>query len=36
MWDNLKREKVDLPFPQRDLHVKEPVRVVVEREPSQP
>jgi small-conductance mechanosensitive channel len=32
LWDSLKREGVEIPYTQHDLHVKEPVRVVVERE----
>ena len=32
LWDAFKRDGIEFPFPQRDVNVKEPVRVVVERE----
>ena len=31
LWDAFKRDGIEFPFPQRDVNVKEPVRVVVER-----
>ena len=32
LWDAFKRDGIEFPFPQRDVNVREPVRVVVERE----
>jgi small-conductance mechanosensitive channel len=32
LWDALKREKIEIPFPQRDINPRGPFRVVVERE----
>jgi small-conductance mechanosensitive channel len=29
IWDKFKQQGIELPFPQRDLHIKEPVRVEV-------
>ncbi len=34
IWDRLKAAGIEIPFPQRDLHVKEPVRVEIEAGPS--
>ena len=31
LWDAFKRDGIEFPFPQRDMNLKEPVRVVVER-----
>jgi small-conductance mechanosensitive channel len=31
IWDAFKRDGIEFPFPQRDMNLKEPVRVVVER-----
>lgn len=31
LWDAFKRDGIEFPFPQRDVNLKEPVRVVVER-----
>ncbi|MBX9774636.1 MAG: mechanosensitive ion channel [Xanthobacteraceae bacterium] len=31
LWDAFKRDSIAFPFPQRDMNLKEPVRVVVER-----
>jgi len=30
IWDKFKQQGIEIPFPQRDLHLKEPVRVEVE------
>jgi small-conductance mechanosensitive channel len=34
VWDAFKREGIEFPYPQRDVNLKEPVRVVVEQPPS--
>jgi small-conductance mechanosensitive channel len=31
LWDAFKRDGIEFPYPQRDLNVKDPLRVVVER-----
>jgi small-conductance mechanosensitive channel len=31
LWDAFKRDGIEFPFPQRDMNLKDPVRVVVER-----
>ena len=31
VWDAFKRDGIEFPFPQRDMNLREPVRVVVER-----
>jgi small-conductance mechanosensitive channel len=36
LWDAFKRDGIEFPFPQRDMNLKEPVRVVVERGGDQP
>ena len=36
LWDAFKRDGIEFPFPQRDVNVKEPVRVVVERAGDSP
>lgn len=36
LWDAFKRDGIEFPFPQRDVNLKEPVRVVVEREGDSP
>ena len=36
LWDAFKRDGIEFPFPQRDVNVKEPVRVVVERGAGSP
>ncbi len=33
IWDNLKEAGIEIPFPQRDLHIKEPVRVEMTTRP---
>jgi small-conductance mechanosensitive channel len=34
IWDKFKEHGIEIPFPQRDLHLKEPVRI--EPKSSQP
>lgn len=34
IWDKFKQHKIELPFPQRELHMKEPVRVEVFQAPG--
>jgi small-conductance mechanosensitive channel len=34
IWDRLKEAGIEIPFPQRDLHIKEPVKIEVEAGPS--
>jgi small-conductance mechanosensitive channel len=34
LWDVLKREKVELPFPQRDLNLRKPLQVVLGKDPA--
>ncbi len=29
IWDKCKERGIEIPFPQRDLHIKEPIRVEV-------
>lgn len=36
IWDRLKAAGIEIPFPQRDLHIKEPVRVEIEAGQSGP
>jgi small-conductance mechanosensitive channel len=31
VWDAFKRDGIEFPFPQRDMNLREPVRVVIER-----
>ncbi len=31
IWDTFKKHKIEIPFPQRDLHVREPIRVLMDR-----
>ena len=34
LWDAFKREGIEFPYPQREVNLKEPVRVVMEQPPS--
>lgn len=36
LWDAFKRESIEFPYPQRDMNVKAPLRVVVERDGKDP
>jgi small-conductance mechanosensitive channel len=36
VWDAFKRDGIEFPFPQRDMNLREPVRVVVERRGDSP